>query len=307
MVIKLGNKEFCDDLVNDAVCGEENIAQLSENQLAKPIDDTNENISFSDVEQSTQKYEAGKTGGELTDKQLILNMQAQIEELTQEVKKLREQVDQNESAFTTESEKENLQNNGKEKKKKNIYAVFGEILFYSMLVLLVLGAFFIRSNSNGKPNSIAGFSAFTVLTSSMESEIPKGSLVITQSVDPNTLKIGDDITYMSGPTSTITHRIIGITENYLDTGQRGFETKGIMNAEPDKDIVPSANVVGKVIFHNKFLGDVSTYITKNWPIVIFVFVVIIVLFIVLKKVLSDDSDNKEKNKKKETDTENVKT
>lgn len=307
MVIKLGNKEFCDDLVNDAVCGEENIAQLSDNQLTKPIDDTNENISFSDVEQSTQKYEAGKTGGELTDKQLILNMQAQIEELTQEVKKLREHVDQNESAFTTESEKENLQNNGKEKKKKNIYAVFGEILFYSMLVLLVLSAFFIRSNSNGKPNSIAGFSAFTVLTSSMESEIPKGSLVITQSVDPNTLKIGDDITYMSGPTSTITHRIIGITENYLDTGQRGFETKGIMNAEPDKEIVPSANVVGKVIFHNKFLGDVSTYITKNWPIVIFVFVVIIVLFIVLKKVLSDDSDNKEKNKKEEAETENVKT
>ena len=307
MVIKLGNKEFCDDLVNDAVCGEENIAQLSDNQLTKPIDDTNENISFSDVEQSTQKYEAGKTGGELTDKQLMLNMQAQIEELTQEVKKLREHVDQNESAFTTESEKENLQNNGKEKKNKNIYAVFGEILFYSMLVLLVLSAFFIRSNSNGKPNSIAGFSAFTVLTSSMESEIPKGSLVITQSVDPNTLKIGDDITYMSGPTSTITHRIIGITENYLDTGQRGFETKGIMNAEPDKEIVPSANVVGKVIFHNKFLGDVSTYITKNWPIVIFVFVVIIVLFIVLKKVLSDDSDNKEKNKKEEAETENVKT
>lgn len=302
----MDNKEICEEKLLNS---DENVMNTSDNTPTTNPSDINdelnkEDLSSSDFKLSTQEYKAEETGGDVTEKQLILNMQAQINELTEEVKKLRVQADMYNNTVATEENISKSTHKNKPKKKKG--ALFGEILFYSMLVLLVLVAFFIRSNSNGKPNSIAGFSAFTVLTSSMEREIPKGSLVITQSVDPNTLKIGDDITYMSGPTSTITHRIIGITENYLDTGQRGFETQGIMNADPDKEIVASANVVGKVIFHNKFLGDISTYVTKNWPIVVFVFVVIIVLFIVLKKVLNDDSESKDKSKQKEIESENLK-
>ena len=163
-----------------------------------------------------------------------------------------------------------------------------------MLVLLIVGAFLIRSSSNGRPISIAGYSAFTVLTSSMEKEIPKGSLVITKTVEPETLKIGDDITYMSGPTSTITHRIIGITEKYLDTNERAFETQGIMNAEPDKDPVPAVNVVGKVVYHSEVIGRMATFASDNWPFLIFILIVAIALFTILKRVLSDDKSDEKK-------------
>ncbi|MFQ9798525.1 MAG: signal peptidase I [Clostridia bacterium] len=117
-------------------------------------------------------------------------------------------------------------------------------MFYLVLIAVVVGVLFISGKESG-PKSFAGYSAFTVLSGSMESEIPKGSLVVTKQVDPSELQIGDDITYLSNPTTTITHRIVGITENYADTGQRAFTTQGVMNSAPDKQPVPAANVVGR--------------------------------------------------------------
>lgn len=182
-------------------------------------------------------------------------------------------------------------------KKKKKYGWIGEVAFYAVLLVLLVGVFFISSNSEGRPSSFAGFSAFTVLTGSMEEVIPQGSLVVTKVVDPNTLQVGDDITFMSGPTSTITHRIINIIPNYADTGQPGFETKGVMNQNPDKEPVAAANVVGIVVFHSKMLGTVANFISDNWPFMIFIVVVIVALFQVLKFILKDDSEKPPKKPK----------
>lgn len=161
------------------------------------------------------------------------------------------------------------QKKGKEKKKKNFLSVFGNILFYTVVIGIVVGAFLVKSGSGGQPTMIAGYSAFTVLTSSMEDTYPKGSLIITRSVDADELEVGDDITYMISESSSVTHRIIGITENYLNTGERAFETQGTMNEKPDKDPVAAANVVGKVIFCSEGLGQAATFVSANWPILLF--------------------------------------
>ena len=224
---------------------------------------------------------------------LIGEMQAQIKELTEKVNKLCEQTEGGSSWSETKSEiDDGFEEKPKSKPKKKRFVWIGEIFFYSMLILLVLGAFFIRSSSKGRPITIAGYSAFTVLTGSMEKEIPKGSLVISKSVDPKTLKIGDDITFMSGPNSTITHRIIGITEKYLDTNQRAFETQGIMNANPDKELVPAVNVVGKVVYHNKRVGDIANFVGDNWPFMIFILIVSIALFAILNHIFKEGSSEK---------------
>ena len=115
---------------------------------------------------------------------------------------------------------------------------------------MIVAALFVRTTSDGAPRSLAGYSGMIVLTESMQSEIPKGSLVIAQQVDPETLQIGDDITYMANQTTSVTHRIVGINENYENTGQRAFQTQGIMNDQPDSQPVPAVNVVGKVVFHS---------------------------------------------------------
>ena len=55
-------------------------------------------------------------------------------------------------------------------------------------------------------------------------------------------------------------------ENYKDTGQRAFETQGIMNAKPDEQPVPAGNVVGKVIFHSYVLGRAFAVPSEHWPV-----------------------------------------
>ena len=123
-----------------------------------------------------------------------------------------------------------------------------------------------------------------VLTESMQSEIPKGSLVIAKQVDPNTLQIGDDITYMANQTTSVTHRIVGINENYENTGQRAFQTQGIMNDQPDSQPVPAVNVVGKVVFHSETLGVVASFIGSYWPLLLFALAVVFVLIYVLGRI-----------------------
>ncbi|MFR3483522.1 MAG: signal peptidase I, partial [Clostridia bacterium] len=150
-------------------------------------------------------------------------------------------------------------------KKGRAGKIIGECVFYGLLLLLILSAVFVRTTSDGSPRSLAGYSGMIVLTESMQSEIPKGSLVITKTVDPQSLQIGDDITYMANQTTSVTHRIVGITENYENTGQRAFQTQGIMNREPDKQMVPAVNVVGKVVFHSEVLGTVASFIGQYWP------------------------------------------
>jgi signal peptidase len=138
-----------------------------------------------------------------------------------------------------------------------------DFAFYGVLfaVLIVLFAFY--GAGSGTPRSLMGYSAMRVLTSSMQDEIPKDSLIITKNVAPASLKIGDDITFLVDADTTVTHRIVGIQENFANTGARGFQTQGIMNGSPDREIVPAQNVVGIVVFHNLFLGQVLSFIKEN--------------------------------------------
>ena len=175
-------------------------------------------------------------------------------------------------------------------RKSKVGAFIGNLLFYGVMLAMVVGVFVLRSGSGGAPVSLAGYTAQLVLTSSMEEVIPKGSLVISKQVDPSTLQIGDDITYLINQTTTITHRIIGITERYEDTGQRGFQTQGVMNDAPDKEIVPAVNIVGKVVFHSMALGQAANFVNNNWPLLIFLLVLLIVFIKVMQYILRKNPD-----------------
>ena len=172
-------------------------------------------------------------------------------------------------------------------KKGRAGKIIGEVVFYGLLLLLIVAALFVRTTSDGAPKSLAGYSGMIVLTESMQSEIPKGSLVIAQQVDPETLQIGDDITYMANQTTSVTHRIIGIIEDYEGTGQRAFQTQGTMNDQPDKQLVPAINVVGKVVFHSETLGVVASFIGSYWPLLLFALAVVFVLIYVLGRIFKN--------------------
>lgn len=175
-----------------------------------------------------------------------------------------------------------LSDTAKPKKEKRFLSFFGDLLFYTFLIVFVIAVG--MWSSNGMPKVFFGYSAFTVLTGSMENEIPRGSLIITKQVDPESLKIGDDISYLVSEKTIITHRIVGIEEDYLESGQLGFQTQGTMNKEPDELIVPAVNIVGKVVYHNHTAGKLISFLKANWPLVIFIPLVIIVLIKVLKEI-----------------------
>lgn len=172
-----------------------------------------------------------------------------------------------------------------EKKKKSI---FGDLLFYGVLAALIVGVIILAGNGGQGPRSFAGFTVQTVLTSSMESVYPKGSLVISRYTEPATLEIGDDITFMTNETTTVTHRIIGIVEDYAETGQRAFQTQGVMNAEPDSNLVPAVNVVGKVVFHSHAAGKAVDFVKSYWPLLLFFLVILAVLTRVLLYIYRRD-------------------
>ena len=176
-----------------------------------------------------------------------------------------------------------------EKPKSKIKSIIFGTLFYSFLIFVVAVVYFFSSSNDEAPRTVLGITVMHVLTGSMQDVIPQGSVIVTKKVDPETLKIDDDITYLLESNRTVTHRIIGIQENYAE-GERGFETKGTANPSPDKEIVLAKNVVGKVIFHNHTLGKVVLFI-RDHIIWVGLLLVLSIAFIAVIRKLMKNKDN----------------
>ena len=170
-----------------------------------------------------------------------------------------------------------------EKKKRSIFALISDMLFY-LAIFMVLVAILTSApgNNNGKVRMFMGYSYFTVLSPSMQDEIPKGSFILVKKTDPKELKIGDNITFMKDANNSITHKITEIYENYENSGATAFQTKGVNNANPDKDIVYEANIVGKVVFVIPGAGAAISSLRENIYIVFIIFGLCILLSFLLR-------------------------
>jgi len=160
-------------------------------------------------------------------------------------------------------------------KKKVILTAMAVLL----LLVLVFGAVALNSNN------FFGYSFFAVLSNSMYDEIPKGSLIVVRQTDPQSLKVGDTITYKRDRTTTVTHRVIEIHENYNDSGARGFITMGIHNTTPDTGIVYADSIIGVVSWCIPGLGSVLAYIADNIVIMCILSGGIAAAVFVVKRVL----------------------
>lgn len=125
----------------------------------------------------------------------------------------------------------------------------------------------------GEVPSLGNYSFMRTLTGSMEPAIPVHSFIVTEAVDPESLQVGDIITFRSTESklegALNTHRITSV---YEEGGQLMFHTKGDANAVEDSEPVSSINVVGKVVFISAALGTVVS-LSSN-PLVFFPFVVV---------------------------------
>ena len=116
----------------------------------------------------------------------------------------------------------------------------------------------------------------TVITGSMEPELPVGSLLMITPAEYDEISIGDDITFVRDESLTlVTHRVVGKNDKRMT-----ITTKGIANNTKD---APTSydNVVGKVRLCIPFIGYIGLWLSTPKGIIITVTAVLSVIIICL--------------------------
>jgi len=171
-------------------------------------------------------------------------------------------------------------------------------IYYFILCSMIVIAFFYSSNKDvGK--RFGPFAYNTVLTYSMHSVYPQGSLITSWAVAPDEplqagLDNGTDIVFVKEDGTVVVHRIIEIINNYQDSGQRAFHTQGVDNPAPDSWITFEGNVIGRVTWHVPYAGNILSVVAENvlWVVggIIIMLAIATMLKIVFKKEEESDSD-----------------
>lgn len=169
------------------------------------------------------------------------------------------------------------------KRIANVFLRIGDVI----LILLVIIALIIVI-----PN-IFGIKTLTVLSGSMNPNIPTGSIVFVVPTDAEDIRVGDAISYVFNEAGeVVTHRVIGISEE--DTLY--FAVKGDANPNPDANPVMAGNVLGVVRFHIPLLGyALGITLTTNGRIIVGTVIIALILLLTLT--------GKGRSKKKEDDEE----
>ena len=102
-----------------------------------------------------------------------------------------------------------------------------------------------------------GYEIFNVVSGSMEPDIPVGSIIYVKPVEPETIEKNDVIAFKTGGT-IVTHRVVG---NHQVEGY--MTTKGDANKQEDLGEVLYANIIGKVVRHVPYLGQLMWILSSN--------------------------------------------
>ena len=137
--------------------------------------------------------------------------------------------------------------------KSTISKIWG-VVSTVLVILVVLVAVFLMGSR------ILGFRVFNVISGSMEPTYSVGDLLYVKTVDPDSVKVGDPITFVLNEDLVVaTHRVVAV-----DRENRQFVTKGDANETEDANPVHFNNLVGVPVFAIPLLGYVSAYI-QNPP------------------------------------------
>lgn len=132
------------------------------------------------------------------------------------------------------------------KKVKKIWDTVTTVL----VVLVVVFAVFLMGSR------LVGLQVFNVISGSMEPTYSVGDLLYVKEVDPDSVKVGDPITFVLNEDLVVaTHRVVAI-----DSENCQFTTKGDANETEDASPVHFNNLVGVPVFSIPLLGYVSAYI-----------------------------------------------
>lgn len=134
---------------------------------------------------------------------------------------------------------------------KKLFNILKGIITVILLVLLFV--IILQKVSNNKI-TVFGYHIFTVASESMVPVYQVGDIIISKTINPSEINVGDDVTYLGEESNLkgliITHRVI--EKNEID-GKYYFITKGVANDTQDPKITES-NILGKVVYKTVFLS-----------------------------------------------------
>ena len=181
---------------------------------------------------------------------------------------------------------------------KILFKIIKGIITAFLIVVLLLVIFQKVTNNR---LTIGNIYIFEVASESMVPDYKLGDIIIVKKVDANTLKVGDDVTYLGEKSNlsglTITHRIVS---KRVEDNINYFVTKGIANNVEDPEINEN-NIYGKVVYHTvvfSFVGRLMTNIVVYYILFISVGVGFAYEFIT-GFIIKDKEEEEEENEQKE--------
>ncbi len=140
--------------------------------------------------------------------------------------------------------------------------IYGIIKFFivSFLIIYLLFVIVQRVTNN---SSILGYRMFTIATGSMEPVYNVNDVILVKDIEPNTLKVGDDIAYLGNRDAVkglvVTHRIIRIET--FDDNKVHYTLKGVNNKYEDPSITED-QILGKVL-GKVYVVNFINHVVKN--------------------------------------------
>lgn len=166
---------------------------------------------------------------------------------------------------------------------KKLLSILVDLFCVAAILFSLLAGWTVLTTPRGQAPRIFGCSVLTVLTGSMEPALPELSLILVRETPAQDIRAGDVITFyttLAGQDGVLnTHRV---TEVVRDGGGLSFRTKGDANSLADPTPVPSARVLGRVVWHSAALGVAVSLLRRPY---VFLPLVLIPLFLLILRSL----------------------
>lgn len=162
---------------------------------------------------------------------------------------------------------------------------------------------FSPNDQETETKSFFGYNFFVVLSGSMEKEFPVGSLIVSKSVDAETIEVDDIISFVSIDPSyideVVSHKVRSITEY---EGELAFETYGTTTGVSDNFPALSSKILGEYQFTIPYIGNAIVFIQSKNGFLLFIIIPLFIIFVMqviklIKRLLrKDDGEYEEENR-----------
>lgn len=161
---------------------------------------------------------------------------------------------------------------------KSVFVWLIVLLAVFMMIFTIISV----TTFNRNDRDLFGYKAYIVNSDSMAAtDFNSGDLILIKEVDPNTLKEGDIITFVSQDAESfgqvITHKIRAKTVDA--NGNAGFITYGTTTGVDDETVVTFLYILGKYEFKIRHLGSFFNFLKTPQGYIVCIFIPFMLLIL----------------------------